>query len=335
MLTLPSNHSVISSDALLPVIKDRYEIGEGKECRFICNGLNDTYLIISSTGKYILRIYKAHWRTRDDVAFEVELLLDLKNKGIPVSAPIAQIGGDYVMEFTAPEGNRFAVLFTFADGGSSDNKEENFALYGKEAAKMHLAMDVFQSVHERFQIDLDHLIDRPLQSIRRFLSHRPEDYKYLESLSKELRRRIEEMSPELEWGLCHGDLHGGNVHFGENATLTHFDFDCGGFGWRAYDIAVLLWARVRSKQKEDFTNKLWDAFLAAYQEHKTLSGRDLQAIPLFVAIREIWLMGLHTGNSQIWGSWQDDRYFSKNLSFLRNWCEVHSIENGVTDKLNS
>jgi Ser/Thr protein kinase RdoA (MazF antagonist) len=107
----------------------------------------------------------------------------------------------------------------------------------------------------------------------------------------------------------------------------HFDFDCGGAGWRAYDVAVYLWARVRSKGKEHFKNEQWDTFLAAYQKYRALSDSDLRAIPIFVAIREIWLMGLHTSNSQVWGgNWQDDRYFDTNLRFLRDWCEEHSIQ---------
>lgn len=125
--------------------------------------------------------------------------------------------------------------------------------------------------------------------------------------------------------MCHGDLHGANVYFNEG-TLTHFDFDCGGYGWRAYDISVFLWAKVRGREKEHFNNERWIGFLDSYQKHKVLSENDLKAIPIFVAIREIWLMGLHTGNSHIWScGWQNDDYFNTNLQFLRHWYEVHFI----------
>ncbi|QSF46422.1 phosphotransferase [Paenibacillus tianjinensis] len=324
MLKLPVNHSVFSSEALAPALKDLYEIGDVIECRFLSNGLNDTYVLKTSTGKYILRIYKVKWRSIHDIAFEVEMLNHLVRKGIPVSGPVAKRDGGYITEMDAAEGPRFAVLFTYAEGGYSD-KKESCDLFGEQVAKMHLAMDDFECGHERFAIDLNHLLKQPVQLIRPALAHRPEDLDFLDSLSNLLTNRINDISSELEWGVSHGDLHGGNVHFHEN-SLTQFDFDCGGFGWRSYDVSVFLWAKVRGREKEHFNNELWDVFLQSYQKHKGLSESDLKAIPLFVAIREIWLMGLHTGNAEVWGGgWQNDHYFDTNLQFLRNWCEFHSI----------
>ncbi|SDX03876.1 phosphotransferase [Paenibacillus sp. CF384] len=325
MLKLPVNHSVISSNALMVTINDLYEVGDVTECRFLSNGLNDTYMLKTRTSKYVLRIYKEHWRKKNDVDFEVELLNHLNDKEIPVSAPVPRKDGGYVIELDAPEGERYAVLFTYAEGGYSDTKASS-ELYGEQVAKMHLAMNDFIGGPDRFKIDLEHLLKEPLHNIRqsKLLAHRPEDIDYLESLSQVLSSRIAEISSELEWGMCHGDLHGGNVHFHEN-TLTHFDFDCGGFGWRAYDVSVFLWVRVRGKEKEQYDNEHWVGFLDAYQKVKVLSEYDLKAIPVFVAIREIWLMGLHTSFGHVWGAWQDDHYFNTNLKFLRNWCEHHAI----------
>ncbi|WP_282942778.1 phosphotransferase [Paenibacillus sp. RC67] len=323
MVNLDVTHSVICTDALLPVIYEIYNVGHILECRFISNGLNDTYLLITNSGKYILRIYKVNWRNKSDIEFEIELLNHLISNGVPVSYPVEKKDGSYLSEFKAPEGQRFAVLFTYAEGGNSDSKE-SCSLYGEEVAKMHVVMEDFHSSHHRFAIDLDHLLTKPLQSITPLLAHRPEDIAYLESLSLLLKRRINTISSELSWCVCHGDLHGGNVHFHES-SLTHFDFDCAGFGWRAYDISVYLWAKVRGRKKDLFQNELWSIFLESYQKNKVLSERDLEVVPTFVAIREIWLMGLHTGNSKIWGAWQNDHYFNKNLQFLREWCEEHSI----------
>ncbi|WP_407573010.1 phosphotransferase [Deinococcus altitudinis] len=46
---------------------------------------------------------------------------------------------------------------------------------------------------------------------------------------------------DLSEGICHGDLHGGNVHV-PDGVWTRFDFDCGGRRWRAYDVAVFWWS---------------------------------------------------------------------------------------------
>lgn len=323
MTTVTYNHSVVSSNSLLDLVSELYPIGEVKDCRFLVNGLNDTYLVKTSTEQYVLRIYKAHWRTKADILFEVELLNELKGKGISVSSPVPTKNNEYLHDLQAPEGLRYMVLFTYADGEYSE-AEDKSEWFGEEVARMHLAMDDFKSEHTRFEIDLNHLLDEPLQNIRPFLSHRPEDFDYLQTLSVELRSRIEELSHDLEWGVCHGDLHGGNVHFHED-TLTQFDFDCCGYGYRSYDVSVYLWNKVMHKEKDAFENKNWTLFINSYQKIKPLSSTELSAIPLFVAIRDIWLMGLHTGNAPIWGAWQNDHYFNEHIKFLRNWCEAQGI----------
>ncbi|WP_146762416.1 hypothetical protein [Paenibacillus contaminans] len=84
--------------------------------------------------------------------------------------------------------------------------------------------------------------------------------------------------------------------------------------------------RASSGRAEDgFSDERWDAFLAAYLQERPLPEIDLNMIPTFVAIRQIWLIGLHTGNSPIWGAWQDDRYFDRKLRFLREWMETHRL----------
>jgi Ser/Thr protein kinase RdoA (MazF antagonist) len=96
----------------------------------------------------------------------------------------------------------------------------------------------------------------------------------------------------LQAGFCHGDLHGGNAHRDQAQTQTFFNFDACGMGWRAYDIAVFRWsARLRRKEQER-----WEAFLRGYTEERSLRTLDIQAVPFFVAIRHVWLLGIHTSN---------------------------------------
>jgi hypothetical protein len=43
-------------------------------------------------------------------------------------------------------------------------------------------------------------------------------------------------------------------------------------------------------------------------------------VPLFVLIRHLWLLGLHTSNGDDWGyAWLDRHYFDRGLTFLREW----------------
>lgn len=193
--------------------------------------------------------------------------------------------------------------------------------YGKLAAQLHTATETFQSLHQRAALDLEHLIDGPLRSIEPMLVHRPEDWEYLQAVTERLRRRIMELAGSvLNQGFCHGDLHWGNARTQGDNTVTLFDFDCCGVGWRAYDLAVFHWAaRLRKKEEHQ-----WPAFLRGYRAVRTIHEREIRAIPYFVAVRHLWLLGLHTGNRQDFGmAWMKDAYFDEAIEFFREWEAEH------------
>jgi Ser/Thr protein kinase RdoA (MazF antagonist) len=128
----------------------------------------------------------------------------------------------------------------------------------------------------------------------------------------------------LDSGVCHGDAQGGNAAISEEKILTFFDFDVCGHGWRAYDLALFYWGVALGKSRlgwnDEQVERLWTAYLTGYLERRSLSDLDLQAVPLFVAVRHIWFLGLHTANWGYWGwSAVDDRFFDRELTFLRAW----------------
>lgn len=324
MLHISAAHTVFDKEELFDAMALLYKMGTPLKSRFISNGLNDTYEAETSAGKFILRIYKHSWRTETDIRFELDLLMHLKECGLPVSYPIPRRDGEWITELSAPEGLRYAVLFTFAPGiGKSDVKTSRS--YGRAIADLHHAMDRYIPRYKRFELDARHLLDEPLQQLRPFLQHRPHDLKLVDDISGRLRKRLESVANgAYDWGVCHGDLHGWNVFHTVDGGLTHFDFDCCGLGWRSYDLSVFLWDRVHGKE-DRFEDECWDAFIGAYLAERPLSEQDIAAIPLFVAVRQLWLIGLHTGRSSVWGAWQDDAYFDGKLKFLSAWADAHQL----------
>jgi Ser/Thr protein kinase RdoA (MazF antagonist) len=316
----PVTHSILSTSALITELLPEYAIETPTDCRFLQPGVNDTFLVATSTAKYILRVYRKDWRSLDEILYELDVLLHLKNACINVSVPIMRKDGKLIGSIMAPEGLRYVVLFTYALGKQPDyetEKERQAYLYGKAVAKIHAATDTFQSSHGRFTIDLEYLLDVSMLSIQPFLSHRLEDWKYLTKLADKLRTQILDLpSNNLEVGFCHGDFHTGNAHIDLNEQITFFDFDCCGTGWRSYDVANFRWnARLNKKDKE-----MWLAFLHGYTEERHLSELDIQTTQYFVPIRHFWLLGVHTSNGQDWGfGWIDDGYFDRALKFFREW----------------
>ena len=320
----PVTHSIPSASALREVIAAEYGLAAPIECLFFLMRVNDTYLVKTTT-TYVLRAYRCGWRALPEIQYELDVLLFLQNAGISVSAPIRRTDGSFIGTILAPEGERFMVLFTYAPGRevTYESKDADAAyVYGKLAAQLHTATETFQSLHQRATLDLQHLLETPLRTIEPMLTHRPEDWEYLQAVTERLRRGVTELAGSgLDQGFCHGDLHWGNARTQDDNTVTLFDFDCCGVGWRAYDLAVFRWAaRLRKMETEQ-----WTAFLQGYRETRTIRESDIQAIPYFVALRHVWLMGLHTENRQDFGmAWMNEAYFDQALKFFREWEEEYS-----------
>ncbi|HEV8633025.1 MAG TPA: hypothetical protein VG370_02120, partial [Chloroflexota bacterium] len=98
-------------------------------------------------------------------------------------------------------------------------------------------------------------------------------------------------------------------------------------GWRAYDLATYRW--IWTWQTPAAAEARWAEFMAGYRERRSPRALDLTAVPLFVALRELWVVGAQvSGMGARWGRWWvSDGYFDKRLQFLRDWEERHPEEN--------
>jgi len=309
-------YSTLSPSAVISYILREYKLDELTSCEFLARGLNDSFRVKASGRSYVFRVYRAGWRSQSEIQYELDVLLHLNRKGIPVSTPVPGKDGGLLYQIEQPEGPRHATLFTYAEGRQPGvHSEAEAHLFGAAVAKLHAASDDFHSKHARFGLDLAHLIDEPLTAVLPFLVHRPDDQKYLKELATKVQHRIDAVRQQLDFGFCHGDLHGGNAAFDGN-TITMFDFDCCGVGWRSYDIAVYRWLL---EMRNSASN--WEPFLAGYREQRRLRQIDLSAMPLFVAARYFWILGLHTGNASFFGrSFMNDQlYWDYWFKLIRDW----------------
>lgn len=310
-------HSIPSAEALLAQIQQDYNIEPIAECRYWQIGLNDTYMLIGSERRFVLRVYRVDRRTSSEIEYELDALMHLSHMDVPVSTPILRKDGTRLAALEAPEGRRYYVLFTYAAGTTysyGDDIQIAFD-YGKGVARIHNAMDGFLSSHQRFTLDLDFLIHKPIEYIRPFLKHRPADWDYLCRLTERIEKGIHQLTLEgLEQGFCHGDTNGYNAHFTGDRELTFFDFDFCGVGWRAYDLASFRWLALMNPKEER-----WDNFLQGYTQLRPLNDVNLNAVPFLIGARQIWIDGMQIENGSDWGfNSIDDSYFDRKLKYLRN-----------------
>ena len=314
--------SIVSPDALLAKVVQSYAIATPVRCRLLKRGLNDTYLLTTECGPYVLRVYRAGWRSGDEIQYELDLLRHLHVRGVAVSVPIAAHGDRLALPVAAPEGIRYLVLFTYANGSRASWTDPGDAYkMGSAAAAIHAASDDFTGASSRTPLDLGYLIDAPLVAVRPFLASRLDDWEYLQQFAQRLKARASRLVADgLDWGVCHGDFGPKNMHKGSDGRLTIFDFDLCGPGWRALDLALMQW--VAADHKDD---ALWKVFLKGYAESRPLRPADLAAVPVFHAAVHLSSLGLFAENIGDWGAADmSDWLFDRELKFFKAWEAEHA-----------
>ncbi|WP_315822665.1 phosphotransferase enzyme family protein [Paraflavitalea speifideaquila] len=157
----PALYSTLCPDALASLITEQYALPH-VQCKLLVRGVGDTYLVESSQHRYILRIYRSPHRSLPQIKEEVQLLLALKQAHIPVSYPIPALSGEAIQSLHAVEGDRYAVLFTYAPGRSERMLSETQLLtLGREMARFHQVSASLQPATARWHFDLKQPFTNP------------------------------------------------------------------------------------------------------------------------------------------------------------------------------
>lgn len=313
MPSFPVSYSVCCTQTLLSDVLPLFQIEQPLECIFWCQGLNDSYKVVTAKQTYLLRIYRYGWRQLEEINFELDALLYLHKKGLDIAYPIATHSGEYTVAVNCAEGLRHAILTRYIDGQEINiDKLEDIERYAHQIALLHIHSEDFSSKHLRFQLDVQHLVTEPLQRIKPFLQDREKDWLFISEYGQELTATLKAaLENRIDFGFCHGDLHGGNAHQYDQ-QLALFDFDCCALGLRCYDLAVFKWSLLL----QDKNLTLWNAFIEKYQQYRPLQTQQMTLIDSLVSIRQLWLMGVHIEIAVAKG-WLNERYFDEKIAFLR------------------
>jgi len=304
--------SFIAASALAEVVANNYDFDEPTiSCKMFSKLLrtqdNDHYRVSIGDQKYVLRIYEqgdAIQRQESEYLFEMDWLLFLKEKGLHVSTPLPRRDGSLLGSLKAPEGKRYYALFTFAKGQSmSLSDPDQLYDFGASMARVHKVSNQFSSTHYRKPIDMDYLLDKPLERIEQAWGpRRAQNLDILLTSAEEARQEIymllgeEPASGTDSWGVIGGDFHNVSAYF-DNGQPTFFNFDRCGYGWRSYDIAAFL----SNTNLLQTSEGLAEAFFAGYYSVRPLSREEHAAVSPFLTLRRIWRMGLFALDSGLAG----------------------------------
>jgi Ser/Thr protein kinase RdoA (MazF antagonist) len=292
----------------------------GFRCRLEQHAMHDTYRIESGKKVYFFKLYRAGLRTFDEVEGETRLVHRLFERGLRVARPVANRKGNFLVELSSAEGIRHGVLFEEAPGAMIHEPDlRACAAYGRLAGAFHVAADGLAGLSLTRRLDLDHLVAEPLGELASIPWLEKKFAGELKRLGRKLEKRLSRSVARLDRGICHGDLHFGNVTARARGELTLFDFDCAGVGWRAYDLSVFLWGRAIRRPSARKLTEEWHAFLSGYRKVRELAKTDEAVIPVFAVARHLWFLGHVARSTQVHGDgWlrQTQGPWSRHLSRL-------------------
>lgn len=313
----PVIYSTLTSEALVSRVLPCYEIGAVTRCQFWNRGLSDVYLLETPTNPYILRVSHAHWRSKSDIDFELELLEFLRQRHIPVAYPLRTQDNQLSVEINAPEGKRYAALFIYAPGrvALGDLTPIQAQILGETVAKLHVAAADFRSPAQRQSLTLEYLLDNSWQIIAPLLHHKSQDLAYLEDAIAQIKHQLQGFPQEPPfWGICWGDPHSGNAHFTPDNQITLFDFDQCGYGWRIFEIAKFFQVALCT----GVGRTIREAFLRGYQSVQEIAAYEIDSLQVFTQTAHIWMWAISLNYALIHHySRLDDHYFNHRLGQLK------------------
>ena len=274
-------------------IERHYQSLRGVQPEHYISGMHDNYLLQDGGNTYILRVYHHHWRTQDEVQYELALLQFLANKNCPVVAPLHTDQGNTSFMIQTVKGDRLAALFTFIEGDAPqhDMSSQQATVLGQGLARIHLASADFVTSYRRQRLDTEYLLHQSCNVITPYLSAAQQ--RTLHDMVSAIDTALPDLpmtSPCLT--ICHGDPNPGNLLFDATGELYLIDFDQCGPGWRVFDIAKFLAAIHRHDQ----LLSIKQACVKGYNNISQLSAIEMEALPLLAQMAAIWVAAIQVYN---------------------------------------
>ncbi|MBD2176355.1 homoserine kinase [Pseudanabaena sp. FACHB-1998] len=311
----PITYSTLAPEALVDRVLSCFAVGEVTSCVFWMRGLSDIYLVSTRDSRYVLRVSHAHWRSKAEIEFELQLLEFLHRHHIPVAYPLSTYDGKLAIEIKALEGDRYASLFTHAAGqvAVGDLNKVQAQKLGETVAKLHKTSQNFQCHAARPHLTINYLLDDSLRDLSPFFNNGARDY--MQEAIAHIKEQIHDLPQELPlWSVCWGDPHSGNVHFTDNNDITLFDFDQCGYGWRSFDIAKFLQVTLQA----GISPSVRKAFLHGYQSTQPLEEIELKCMQPLMQAAQIWSWAISVKSAIVHNhSKLDHSYFHQRLEHFK------------------
>ncbi|WP_170061090.1 phosphotransferase [Spirosoma aerolatum] len=327
MQTFPVSSSILSPVHLAQFIQKAYPFGTDTTCQLLKAGINHSYLVVDGDNKAVFRIYSLNWRTQTDILEEIQLLNLVNDAGISVSYPISDNTGNYIQELNAPEGTRFGVLFSFAEGEKllTFSEELHYKL-GQIMARFHqlthnLTLDRVTYTPEVLLVD-------SIEIFRPFLPADTPEIQFMLSTQQYLLNQFATIDQsQTRQGVVHLDIWFDNLNIAKDGTITLFDFDFCGNGLLCFDIAYYI-LQIHSTETDvaEFYKKK-ESFLHGYESITPISDEEKRLLPMLGESIYFFYIGVQCERFENWSNtFLNEMYLKRFINLrLKRWFDFNQL----------
>lgn len=327
MFTFPVTSSVISAAHLNEFLKQQFGFANDSTCSLIKAGVNHSYLVTNGIDKYIYRIYCYNWRTELEIAEELRFINHLHQNNIGVSYPILDKNGKYIHEIMAPEGKRFGVLFSFAEGEKQFHFDletqfkmgENMALIHKYSSEINL---------QRTPYTVDNLLISSFEFLKKHISIDTPEMQSMVQMQKYLINEYNHANTEnIRQGVVHLDIWFDNLHIDTNNKITIFDFDFCGNGWVCLDMAYYLMQLHVLELDDNLYKQKTEMFLNGYESVTILSEEEKRLLPLLGVCLYFFYLGVQSARFEDYSNmFLNETYLKRYIPLrVKKYFDYHQL----------
>jgi Ser/Thr protein kinase RdoA (MazF antagonist) len=327
MTNFPVIHSTLSAAHLALFLQEKYGFNANTTCKLFRTGINHTYMVLADNTKYVFRIYAYHWRTETEIREELRLLNLLKENNLPVSYPIRDKQKKYIQTLAAPEGIRYGVLFSYAEGKKIRNlTEETCYRLGSLLAQMH-QVTTNQKVN-RIEYQAHTLTQLPYQYATAFFPETMPEMQFVKTAGHYLTSLFAGADTRgLRSGIVHLDLWYDNLNIQDDLTITLFDFDFCGNGWLLLDIAYFVLQLFNTEPDKAIFKSKSESFLQGYQAVTPIPAEEKRLLPYAGLATWLFYLGVQCQRFDNWSNiFLTENYLKHYLGLVKNWLVYNEIE---------
>jgi len=330
MAHFPVTNSNLSATHIGLFLQEKYSLSRNTKCQLIKAGINDTYLVTGNSDKFVFRVYSLNWRTEIEINEEIKLLNQLKENNISISYPLSDKESSFIQILNAPEGDRFAVLFTFAPG------EKKHLISGETHFQIGQLMALLHNVTNNQKINRisytpEVILIDSLKKVSAFLKSDTEEMSFMRSAQKYLLKEFENADiSQIRQGIVHLDIWFDNLNITAENQATIFDFDFCGNGWLCLDIAyyILQLHNIEKYEAKDYQPKV-ERFIKGYESVKPITVEEKRLIPMLGVSLYFFYLGVQCQRYDNWSnSFLSENYLKRFINGLvKRYYDIYKLGN--------